>query len=151
MKSQRILFALSLLALILAVYSLVTGADYLVYPLMNNPFVPIGTLLTWLGFVALPATVWFSTSSLYVPRTLHGKVFSAVFKVLILAGLGWGVAGFYLADNWSYNFSSLSEGFRGSPEAAVYFRAVSYGLAGSTVVALVFYLLISLVQRRVRG
>ncbi len=80
MKYQTLLFVLFLLTFILAVYSLVTAADYLVYPLINEPFVPIGTLLTWLGFVALPATVLFSTASLYSPQSSLGKVFSTVFN-----------------------------------------------------------------------
>ena len=92
-------------------YLLISGSPILIEPVLATPGVPAGTLIAWSGLVALPAALLLTR-----PGWL-GRVGMQTMQVaLVLAG-AWGFVCYGLADNWSFNFGSAADGFRGSEAA----------------------------------
>jgi len=134
----RLLSLISLLAFVWCLYHLLTASSLLNQALIEQPYFPAGTLITWLGFIALPSAIYFGHSSLVDPRRKLARVFSVVFRILIIAGLFYGFICFYLAGNWGFSFDG-GGGFRGSQMAASIFWQFNYILASFSLLAFFLY------------
>ena len=137
MKGIKVKFFLSLIVLISSVYILLTGSPILNYELMDDPRIPAGTPITWLGFIALPLMFYFGITRIRVPQNRFEKFINIGFKTLIIAGAFWGFICFLLANNWSNSFSSQAERFRGSVRAGEIFWKFNYVLAALPLVLVI--------------
>jgi|GEM_PF-3372154 len=90
---------------LLAITLLVTGSDWLVYPLSDDPVVPLGTPLTWFLMAAFPYNFFWLMGRRPVQDLLWRGV-RGLFGLAALLGLGWGFLAYALSGNWSYNFKS---------------------------------------------
>lgn len=92
-------------------YVLISSSPVLTRSAFASLGMPAGTLIAWVGLVALPA------AALLARLQCLGRVgIRALLFALILA-VAWGFVCFGLADNWSFNFSAAADGFRGSEAA----------------------------------
>lgn len=122
MALRRIGFIVSLLVLFGSIYLLLTSSPVLLYPALESPGIPMGTLITWLGFLSLPAMAYFAFPNLLKKGTPLQKWLRAAWIIGLLLAACWPFISYFLAANWSYNFDGAREAFRGSDRAGVYFN-----------------------------
>ncbi|NNK88592.1 MAG: hypothetical protein HKO90_09940 [Flavobacteriaceae bacterium] len=143
MNPVTIKFLVALTVLISSGVILLTGSSLLTYELINKPRVPAGTLISWLGLIALPSSFFYGITRIRRPQKRFDSIINNGFKGLICLGLLWGLICFVLANNWTNSFSSKVDGFRGSVRAGEVFWMFNYVL-----VAMPFVLLIILTLER---
>ena len=111
----------SFVIVVIALFLLGTGSEILVQPIVKGVAIPLGTFITWIGIIALPLTILYGSKSMSNPSSRIEKIFHKTLKALCLLGFSWGFVSYWLAANWSFNFS-VREEFRGSPDAYEYFK-----------------------------
>ncbi|MDX1477826.1 MAG: hypothetical protein R3301_08955 [Saprospiraceae bacterium] len=150
-RRKRLLFGWTLV-LLMAIAVLVLTPSLAVIRPVNGLDFPIGTLTTWLGFVALPSVLFYAIPSLHARSTGRVRVYRRLFIMCIVLGCLWGIGGYLLAGNWAYNFSGNSPAFQGSAEAGVWFMRLTYGIAVLTLSVAMLYglheLLCRVIKRR---
>lgn len=139
--SRKIIITLSLITFLFSAYLLLTGSELLMYPLIKSPVLPLGNVITWLGFIAFPLSVWFGIGSLYNPQTKADRIFRRLAIVLVVLGLLWAPVSFLLAGNLTNEFSGSAVGFQGSPQASEIFWGFSYVVAAAPVVLILLVLI----------
>jgi len=116
---------LSFLVLVACTYLLVTGSPWLEYRLVGAIDFPVGTLVAWLGLIALPSTIHLATATHQSASSTLDRFRSLLLKIdLVLAG-SWGVMAYALAGNWAFSFSGWAPSFRGSDKASYLFWTYS--------------------------
>jgi len=146
MTTRTTLLFTALAFLLLAVFLLLTGSPLLLIELLEGSGFPLGTLIVWLGMIAIPLVILTGFSGFYQPKTRQQKAWRRLLLGFLLLAICWGGIGYLLAGNWAYNFSGSSPSFRGSPEAGRYFWTFSY----ATVALPLFFLIVLGVFRFVR-
>ena len=152
MKKSTLLLLFSLLVLICSAYLLITGSPLLVKPLLHQPIVPMGTLITWMGIIALPYCILYGISNLRQPTNRISKRYRTVLNVLIMLAISWGLVSYFLADNWSFTFKQQSD-FRGSTRASPYFWHYTKIVVAAPIVFLLIYglhILILAIKNRIK-
>lgn len=145
--SRKIIITLSLLTFLVSAYLLMSGSELLVKPLIEKPTLPLGNVITWLGFIAFPVSIWFGLNSLYDPKTRTDRIFRSLAIILVVLGLLWAPISFLLAGNLQNNFGGTGIVFQGSFEAGQIFWWYSYFLAGAPIVLLVVFGLVKLIKK----
>ncbi len=120
MTLMRIGLLVSLAVFCLVIYLLMTGSSLLTYPLSESLGLPLGTLITWLGFLSFPGILYFGFPALRTPRSRIHRFLRTAWWIGLALALAWPFISFYLAANWSFSFR-LQEAFRGSDRASYYF------------------------------
>ena len=133
---RKICFFLSLITLLASTVLLITGSSWLVLDLGNG--LPLGTITTWLGIVALPCTLFFGFQNLYNPKSLIFKRYRNLLFLLMALSVLWGFIAFLLAGNWSYNFAGR-EAFRGSVDASRWFWIYTYSVIAEPLLFLLIF------------
>jgi hypothetical protein len=90
MNKKRIFLFLSLLFTILAVASLLSGSAFLNVEMLTGFPVPIGNLITWVGMIALPVTIYLVFKELRQPIKGFQKFLSVWIMTIISLGILWG-------------------------------------------------------------
>lgn len=139
----RSYFFLSLFILLVAIFLLATASPILIKPLLEEPYFPIGTLTTWLGFIALPTAIYFGISS------TTQKWIKAILKVIIVISVFWGFIAYAIAGNWNYAFEGQST-LIGSIEDSEVFWNFNYYLIGASLITLLVHLILKLRSRLIR-
>ena len=137
---------ISLSAFLICVYLLVTGSQILVKPLYKGSGLPCGTIITWIGLIAFPASVLFGIKKILDPDKSILRILNIVIKVNILLGLAWGFISYYLAGNWAFTFTPQND-FRGSTDASLYFFSFTLVIAILPLICLAVFLVHSLISR----
>lgn len=144
---KRRLIFISSLIIFLSSFSLIfLGSKLLTKPFIETIEMPFGTIITWLGLIAFPTILYSGFKNIYNAKTKVLRFFKKIIFFLILSGCFWGVIGYFLADNWAYNFSNKNV-FRGGERAATIFWNFSYILLVLSVLVFIIYLLYSFVLR----
>ncbi len=143
MSKRKFLFWLSVFVFIIALDLLFIGSDILLYPLLEKPYLPFGHILTALGYVALPCIFFFGRKRFYQPVSKRDRVFSWLFKFLIVLSALWIPISYFLAGNLSNSFGN-SDSFRGSQAAGEVFWAFSYSLAALPLGLFLVFLILKL-------
>jgi hypothetical protein len=118
-------FMISFLIFIAALWLLISGSTWLVAPLADQPFIPFGTLMTWLGLLSLPTMIFFWRKVAAKPNNRLTRVFNIILIVIFIIEFSWPFVSYGLAGNWAFSFSANSEGFRGSVMASQFFTYFS--------------------------
>lgn len=135
---RKTLFIIALSIFIATFYLVFSGAEILNKPFINAINFPFGTIISWLGIVAFPFTLYVGLSAIYYAETQFSKNYQIILKIIILMAIFWGLIGYYLADNWAYNFSTKKV-FRGSENAADFFWLYTFIVLVLPIVFLVVY------------
>lgn len=119
---------------------LLSGSSLLIHPLLRDPFIPAGSVITWTGLITwafcfrLILLERFSDNG----RQREIRKLSLIFT---LPALCWGLLSYGLAGNWHYTFTSMSAGFRGSVEAGKIFWYMTYLTIGAPAIISMIYFL----------
>ena len=147
MKKRKLWFWGSLVVLISAVFLLITASPLLTISLSENSNVPLGTFITWFGFISLPFTLYFGLHGLREPEGKWDTFLSDVLKGFIILALLWAPLCYLLAGNISYSFTERSE-FQGGQLAMQIFWYFSYFMAAGPLLLLLIYGISSLFKRK---
>ena len=120
-------FVISLLVFLCCLVLLVTGSPLLLTTLNEGLGLPLGTVSTWLGMMALVLMTWFASPRLRTAASRRDQIYRAALIVLFLLALSWPFVSYGLAGNWSFSFRG-QEAFRGSSRAADWFFRFTYGV-----------------------
>ena len=93
----------------------------MVVAIIEDPYLPLGTLIAWFSLVSLAILPWLTSASLRAGQTMFFLVLRNV--TFLAAGLApsWPFVGRLLAGNWHYSFSGAITEFTGSAEAGFYY------------------------------
>lgn len=150
---RRILIGLALSCILIMLYGSTFGPTLLLYPILDDPYLPYGTIAAWLALVSFAALPLLTSSA---TRNAEG-LFFLILRNLTFIGIAlafiWPFIGRLLAGNWNYNFSPRKE-FVGSPEASYWFTRYTGLILLLALVAFLFllgYLIYSRISETRRG
>jgi hypothetical protein len=107
---------------------------------------PLGTIVSWIGLIALTSTIYLAFNKIdRASNSAHKKIRIAFAGIVILA-FSWVLIGFLLAGNWAFTFQNHDE-FRGSIEASRYFWIFTASLVLLPVILFLILLLLLLIKR----
>jgi len=138
---RKLLLSLSLLIFSGSLVLLVTGSSLLVQPLFFAKSVPLGTITTWAGIIAMPCVIFYSIKGFHPPTGEFMKVFRTINLIIIFLAACWGIVSWFLARNWSFSFSGYVDGFFGSDRAFNVFQQYTVFSVVLPIVFLLTYLL----------
>lgn len=148
MKLKALPF-ISSLVLIICLYLIVTGSPVLTLPVIKGTSFPAGTVISWLGLLALSGTIFFIFSKIFDSNNPGGRIFRFIFQCFIVLSALWGFIGFFLAGNWAFTFHNHDE-FRGSIEASKVFMYFTASLVLFPLILIITAELVSLSLKLVR-
>lgn len=148
MRAKSLIFIFALLVFVIGCIPIITGDEILTTALFEDPFFPTGNLLTAICFVALSTIFYTGISAFNQPATRREKLFSRIYIVLIILSVLWIPVGYLLSGNWSFNFSSSTAHFRGSPGASQLFWIYNYSLAITPILLALVHLALSVIAKR---
>jgi hypothetical protein len=99
---------------------------------------PWGTIITWIGLIALPASVFFGIEKIRHPITIKFRILNFANKMAILFASIWGLLSYYFANNWAFTFRQQTE-FRGSIRASSYFFNYTILIIAISLILLLVY------------
>ncbi len=135
---QKVCFGISLIIMVIAVILLTSGSSLLTIPVLNEIEMPLGTLISWIGMISLPAAIYYGNKNIYDPKSPGLKRYRNVVIILIAMSILWGFVCYLLADNWAFIFKQQSQ-FRGSASASIYFWIYTFMIALLPIVFLLVY------------
>jgi len=147
MKKSKLLFIGSLLILVAASFLLITGSSLLVKSISEDPYIPMGTIITWLGMISLPLSIYFGVGKLRNPSHLKDKITASVLKVLIVLATLWGPICYLLAGNFSFSFTEKAA-FQGGQTAMKLFWYFNYAVVVMPIALLILYGIFSLFRNK---
>lgn len=122
---------ISFISIILVILLFVVFPESLLFPIIDEPFVPLGTLVSWLGFISWSSFFLFLIISFHKPNKASLFVYSI--KLFRALSFLWIFIVYALANNWSASFSGNAISFRGSDEASQVFWVINYALIAAPV------------------
>jgi len=140
MNSRKILLFVCLGLIAFILFLLLSGSPVLTAAIDPAGKLPAGTLITWLGFILLPLSIYIGIFNGPAAQDPLLNIFRMGLLVAFVLSLLWGFAAYGLAGNWSYSFSSGAEQFVGSVRAGEFFWYLNYLTAGWPLFVLLLYL-----------
>jgi hypothetical protein len=134
---------ISSVVLIVCLILLATGSPILGTPLVQETAFPSGTLISWVGIIALTITIYLVFTPLSDPANPGDRIFRFAFKSIATLALLWGLIWKFLAGNWAFTFQNHDE-FRGSIEASLVFWIYTASLVCFPVLLILVFCLFRL-------
>jgi hypothetical protein len=125
---------------------LVTGSPLLTIAFDSDSKIPSGTLITWIGMISLPLTIYWGIEELRKPSSKLNRFLSGFLKFIIVLGILWVPISYLLAGNLSFSFSE-KETFQGGQYAMRWFWRLSYGIGIGSILTLVIYWIASFIKK----
>lgn len=131
-KQTTLLLVTTAIISITSILLLISGHQLLLHPLISEPYLPAGTIITWQIMISLPCIGLLLT---YKRKTRFDTWLFYAFFVLMLIGIFWGLISYLLTGNWNYSASPTLENhqFRMS----IFFR-ISYLLPTISLLLITF-------------
>lgn len=148
MNKRKTLFYSSLILTLSVIILLVTGSPLLTIALDNDSTMPSGTLITWIGMISLPLTIYWGIKDLRKPSNKLNRFLSGCLKFIIALGILWAPVSYLLAANLSFSFSE-KETFQGGQDAMRWFWRLSYGIGIGAILTISVYW-ISLLFKKIK-
>jgi hypothetical protein len=143
---NKLLTIFQLIIWITCVFLLVSGSPLLGVGFICKSF-PSGTLITWIGLVALPMALYTGFHGLRNPETRIDRFFRKVLLVILILAGSWGILAFLLSGNWAFTFDSSATGFSGSGKASWLFWKITYLIVVAEWFFIMTYMLSKWVKR----
>ena len=121
--------------------------EFLLPPLFKSLDFPLGTLITWIGFVSFNSFFYYQYRRMITSQTSLTNILRMCFKFLLITSYVWGFLGYVLAANWTMTFSGSSISFRGSYNASLYYWGIIYILTISPIILFVVTLIMKKLRR----
>ena len=138
MNRRKIYFYGALILTLSVIILLATGSSLLTIALANDKSIPLGTLITWIGMISLPLTIYWGVKELRKPSSKLNRILSGFLKIIIISGILWVPISYLLAGNLSFTFSE-KESFQGGQVAMRWFWRLSYGIGIGAILTLIIY------------
>lgn len=132
--------------MLITAFLLFNGSSFLELAVVHKPYLPFGTLITWMGMIAIPCTIYWGIKELRKPSRRRNHLFSRILKVFMILAILWAPICALLAGNLAFNFSEV-EGFQGGQTAMRWFWRYSYGLPIASFVFILTYWFAAIVRR----
>lgn len=146
MNRRKIYFYSALSITLSVVTLLVTGSSLLTVALDSDKSIPLGNLITWIGMISFPLTIYWGIKEFRKPSIKFNSILSVFLKIIIALGVLWVPISYLLAGNLSFTFSE-KETFQGGQVAMKLFWCFSYGVGIGTIIILLTYWVLLLFQK----
>ena len=127
MGNRKIWFYSSLTVLVITAVLLISGSSILIRPLSSDPYIPLGTPITWLGIISLPLSIYLGNKKFRNPSNSKSKFLSDFLKICLFLAILWAPVCYLLAGNFSNTFTEKEE-FQGGQLAMQWFWRFTYGI-----------------------
>ena len=138
MDKRKIYFYSAVILTIGVITLLVTGSSLLTMALNSDKTIPFGTIITWIGMISLPLTIYWGIKELRKPSSKLNRILSGLLKTIIVLGVLWVPISYLLAGNLSFSFSE-KETFQGGQDAMKWFWRLSYGIGIGAILIISTY------------
>jgi len=135
---RRLFRLVPLLIFLACLFLIATGSPLLVEPILNDPELPMGTLISWTCIAMLPLSIIMSIRLIRKPTSKAYRFYKRVFIGFFLLGASWGLLSYFLAGNWAFTFSDTGV-FRGSEEAFQLIVKYTFTLISLTLLFLIIF------------
>lgn len=137
-EMKKIPFFISLMLTLLVILIFIFCPHLLTFALDKNNSIPLGTFITWLGFISYTLTFYFGIKRLQSPKKSHEKVLAYVLKSIIFLAILWIPISYLLAGNMTFTFTE-SITFQGGQQAMKLFWYFIYFLTiGPLVISSIY-------------
>lgn len=127
-----------LLIFVLSAYYLISGSDLLVKPLSYDPYIPLGTVITWFGLISMELLLYILTINTIQKKGWFSMLIRTSVLMLLILSIAWAPTAFALSGNFAFNFID-SPNILGITASKI-FWSFSYFLGGA---AIFFFLIIA--------
>ena len=138
MNKRKIYFYSALVLTLSVIILLAAGSSLLTIALDKDESIPVGTLMTWMGMISLPLTIYWGIKELRKPSSKLNSILSGLLKIIITLGILWVPLSYLLAGNLSFSFSE-KETFQGRQDAMKWFWRLSYGNGIGAILTITIY------------
>ncbi|RFF29510.1 hypothetical protein [Wenzhouxiangella sediminis] len=138
MNARVVIAFFSVGVLSASAFLLVTASPLLSRGVPGIESMPMGTLIAWLGIVALPLGIYSALGGLHPPRRAVDRATSAIMKALLTLAVAWVPISYGLSGNLAFTFER-NAGFRGSENALFCFFYGTIGLVLAPLVVMLLY------------
>ena len=138
MNKRKIYFYSALVLTLSVIILLAAGSSLLTIALDKDESIPVGTLMTWMGMISLPLTIYWGIKELRKPSRELNRILSRFIKIIIILGILWVPISYLLAGNLSFSFSE-KETFQGGQDAMKWFWRLSYGIGIGAIFTIIIY------------
>lgn len=131
--STKAKFWVATIVVILTGLLLISGSSLNTMPLVMDPYIPFGNVMTWFGLICLPLSLLLYLALYANLGRILEVLYGLVLRLAILAGFAWPFVGKYLSGNWANSFVDKPE------ESALFWTYTEY----TVIVSLVIFILIA--------
>jgi hypothetical protein len=145
MKTARIIAYLSMLLMLSAT---VFYPKFLLIALLEDPYLPMGTIVAWFALVAVNMLPYLLSARLRTSKNLLYRILRTIAYLFAGLALFWGFISRLLAGNWNYTFRSKPD-FVGSVLAGEVFEIFWQTLAiVPLAILLIIFIDVRLINRK---
>ena len=145
MKAKAKIY-IPIIILVSSLFLVVTGSPILNKPFIKDSTLPLGTLISWIGIIALTLTIYCIFNKIHSYNSKNHKILRYVFKGIISLASIWGFIGFLFANNWAFTFQNHDK-FRGSIYASLFFWIYTATLVLFPILLIIILLLFSMAKK----
>jgi hypothetical protein len=142
--SKKTCLILSIAILILSLVLLITGSSILNLSVLE---IPLGNIITWLGFIALQFTFFLIHNGFKKSQSFLGKTIKYLMYTLIIVSILWFVIAYILSGNINFNFKTSND-FIGSPKASILYWNINYTLAIAPIILSLLYSILRFIEHK---
>lgn len=140
----------SFLAIFLVcVYFLMSDVPFLDTPVSKGGSIPWRNIITWIGFISLPTSIYFGFQSLRKSYTKFQKILNSILIIDLFIAFLWLPIAFLLAGNWTNSFSETTA-FQGGQLAMQIFWGLNVVLLVLPIVIFIIFVLITFYQNALK-
>ena len=148
MKFRKSILFLCLFIFLFSFYLLITSSNLLMIVLNDELGLPLGTISTWLAFIALSLSIYFSHDKLRKPINFFDKLLAFQLKLSIWVSISWPLISFSLAGNLNFSFSP-KDTFQGGQLAMKIFWIINYSLVIIPILVLLSHHILKKVKLKI--
>ncbi len=138
MRKQKLWFFGSLIVLLTVIVLLLTASNLLTFSLSDDPYIPLGTFITWAGIIAFPLTIYWGMDNWRKPVGRAERILSSLLKFQIVLATLWLPICFALSGNMAFTFVE-KENFQGGQSAMRLFWYFNYFMGVAPLFLLLAY------------
>ncbi len=134
--TKKTILSMSFLVLGIVIILFSTGSSVLTKSVFG---IPMGNILIWFGFMALQLATYISNKGFKTSNSGLGKWIRLTMIGFIVLSILWFAIAYILSGNTSFNFSSSTTTYLGSPKASILYWYIIYALVIAPIVLTLVY------------
>lgn len=135
---------ISIAILITSLVLLITGSSLLNISVLG---IPLGNIITWLGFIALHIVCFLIHNGFKKNQSLLGKIIKHLMRTLLLVSILWFTIAYILSGNINFNFKTSID-FIGSLKASILYWNINYTLAIAPIILSLLYSILRFIEHK---